>query len=90
MSSKTTPLLTRINLVYKETLAILEREVEHIRVLGIAEPLPTAKTQDLIRIIKVLEDMKTASAEMLQANKDRKAGKLKVLTEDKLQELIKE
>ena len=85
---KETPPIKRVNVLYKDCLLILEREVEHLKNFSIANKLSKDQGTHLINYIKLLAEMKKAQEAIVAEAKSKEAGKGKNLSEEQLQALI--
>ena len=80
--------LNVINKLYKDTIYIIERDITHIKTLGIASVLPPNASKALIGYAKLLGELREAH-EGIEAAKKAKAEKAaKGLDDAALKELV--
>lgn len=75
----------RLDLLYKKTIKIVEKEIAHLDNLSIGDKLPTGFAKDLVAYVKLLEDMKDMDVRRKQDNKARREAKAKAQTDEQLQ-----
>jgi len=79
----------KIDKLYSKTLCIVEREVEHLRILAIGGKLNPAYALDLSRYVKLLDEMKKAKEKALKAAKERASKSVKDIPDEALLEQVK-
>lgn len=74
----------RINKLYKKSLQIVEKEIEHLKVLATVEKLTHANAADLGRYVKLLSEMKEAELAIKIERKAHTGKKASTLTDEQL------
>lgn len=80
--------LIQINLLYKQGLAALSKEMERLVNLTIGDKLSLGHARDLRDYVKLLSEMKKAHEAIAAEKKAKKTGNNKAYTEEQLQALI--
>jgi hypothetical protein len=88
MPSLTKP-LTVINMLYKDSIYIIQRDIAHIKTLGIASVLPSTASKALIGYAKLLGELRAAHMSIEEEKKARGKAKAKGLSEEELKALVK-
>jgi len=81
--------VSKIDKLYKKSLRIIERDIQHIQNLTIGAKLDPDSAMDLARYVKLLADMKKAQEAADKKRADTAKAATKDLTDEQIEAALK-